>query len=359
MRLTGLPSLSICILTYFLAPCLAAEEFVWTFAVSGDSRNCGDVVMPAIARGAETNQAAFYWHLGDFRAIYRFDQDYAQIHKPAHPQDALSISTYLASAWQDFIDDQLSSFGKTPVYLAFGNHELIPPLTRPQLIAQFADWLDAPAIRQQRLRDDPHDHTVKGYYHWMEDGIDFITMDNASPDEFDQLQMGWIESVLSHDAEDTSVRAVIAGMHEALPNSLSADHSMNQSAQGTQSGERVYGWLLDFKKKSGKPVYVLASHSHFYMDGIFNTDYWRAHGGVLPGWIIGTAGAERRALPADANEANEAKAHVYGYLLATVTGNKENPVHFQFKQLSESDVPADVTRRFTPEFVHSCWIGNP
>jgi hypothetical protein len=148
-------------------------------------------------------------------------------------------------------------------------------------------------------------------------------------------------------------------MHEALPNSLSADHSMNQSAQGTQSGEQVYGWLLDFKKKSGKPVYVLASHSHFYMDGIFDTEYWRAHGGVLPGWIIGTAGAERYTLPPDANEAREAKAHVYGYLLATVTGDKENPVSFEFKQLSESDVPEDVTRRFTTEFVHSCWIGNP
>lgn len=338
---------------------MAAQEFVWKFAVSGDSRNCGDVVMPAIARGAEANYAAFYWHLGDFRAIYRFDQDYAQIHKPVHPQDPLLISAYLAGAWQDFIDNQLGLFGKTPVYLAFGNHELIPPMTRPELIAEFADWLDAPAIREQRLRDNPHDHTVKGYYHWIQNGIDFITLDNASPDEFDRPQMRWIQEVLNRAATDTNVRAVIAGMHEALPNSLSADHSMNQSAQGTQSGEQVYGWLLDFKKKSGKPVYVLASHSHFYMDGIFDTEYWRAHGGVLPGWIIGTAGAERYTLPPDANEAREAKAHVYGYLLATVTGDKENPVSFEFKQLSESDVPEDVTRRFTTEFVHSCWIGNP
>ncbi len=47
----------------------------WRFVVSGDSRNCGDVVMPGIAETAKKNQAAFYWHLGDLRAIYSFDED--------------------------------------------------------------------------------------------------------------------------------------------------------------------------------------------------------------------------------------------------------------------------------------------
>ena len=76
-------------------------------------------------------------------------------------------------------------FGSIPVFLALGNHELIPPKTRDQALLQFADWFDAPEIREQRLRDDPHDHAVRAYYHWMKDGIDFITLDNASPDEFD------------------------------------------------------------------------------------------------------------------------------------------------------------------------------
>jgi hypothetical protein len=48
----------------------------WKFAVSGDSRNCGDVVMPSIAASAVKNKAAFYWHLGDLRAIYGVDEDY-------------------------------------------------------------------------------------------------------------------------------------------------------------------------------------------------------------------------------------------------------------------------------------------
>ena len=43
----------------------------WRFLVSGDSRNCGDVVMPGIAETAKKNQAAFYWHLGDLRRDHR------------------------------------------------------------------------------------------------------------------------------------------------------------------------------------------------------------------------------------------------------------------------------------------------
>lgn len=338
-----------------LAP---AQQSTWNFAVSGDSRNCGDVVMPAIAKAVGSNNAAFYWHLGDYRAIYRFDQDYWQLHKPADPS-AANISAYLATAWQDFIDNQLRPFGSIPVYLAFGNHELIPPKTRDQLIAQFAAWLDAPPIREQRLRDDPHDYAVKGYYHWMKDGIDFITLDNASPDQFDARQMKWLEGVLNRDRADASVRALILGMHEALPESISKDHSMNQSTQGDESGRLVYQWLLEFKRQTNKPVYVLASHSHYYMEGIFNTEYWRTHGGILPGWIIGTAGAERYALPAAAKDAKAAKTHVYGYLLAAVSESKTDPVRFEFHELSESDVPSEVVNRFTGEFVHSCWTGNP
>ncbi|MFL6352696.1 MAG: metallophosphoesterase [Bryobacteraceae bacterium] len=315
--------------------------------------------MPAIAKSATINQAAFYWHLGDFRAIYRFDQDYAALHKPSDPSAPMIITAYLASAWQDFMDNQVASFGSMPVFLALGNHELIPPKTRDQALLQFADWFDAPQIREQRLRDDPHDHAVRAYYHWMKGGIDLITLDNSSPDDFDAEQMKWIHAVLKRDEGDTSIRAVIVGMHEALPESISIGHSMSQSSAGEESGRQVYAWLLDFKQRSNKPVYVLASHSHFYMDGIFNTEYWRTHGGVLPGWIVGTAGAERYVLPPNAADAKSAKTHTYGYLLATVDSSKDNPVHFDFKELEETDVPADVVSRFTADVVHECWAGNP
>ena len=74
-----LASLALLALTA-IAPCRAAGQAStgqaatgqaatapWTFAVSGDSRNCGDFVMPAIAAKVKAENDAFYWHLGDFR----------------------------------------------------------------------------------------------------------------------------------------------------------------------------------------------------------------------------------------------------------------------------------------------------
>ena len=331
----------------------AQSPAVWTFAVSGDSRNCGDVVMPAIAKGVLADKSAFYWHLGDFRAIYRFDQDYEQTHK----HGVMSITDYLSGAWPDFIDNQLVPFGSLPIYLALGNHELIPPKTRSQIIDQFSDWLNNPAVRQQRLADDPTDHAVKTYYHWVQGGVDFITLDNASPEEFDPNQMKWLRKVIDHAAADTGIRAVVLGMHEALPDSISDIHSMSQSKEGIDTGRQVYQWLLELHTK--KPVYVLASHSHFYMEGIFNTDYIKAHGGVLPGWIVGTAGAERYHLPPEKINAIDSKEHVYGYLTGQVTADPNDPIKFTFHQLEETDVPASVVSKFSAQFVHECWAGNP
>jgi hypothetical protein len=59
-------SLTLCLvlLTASKATAQAAAP-LWTFAVSGDSRNCGDFVMPAIAAKVKGENDAFYWHLGD------------------------------------------------------------------------------------------------------------------------------------------------------------------------------------------------------------------------------------------------------------------------------------------------------
>ncbi len=154
--------------------------------MSGDSRNCGDIVMPAIAQGVRRDGASFYWHLGDYRAIYNFDEDYL------HTHPASTISNYFAGAWPDFIQHQLQPFGDLPVFLEIGNHELVPPMARGQYIAQFADWLNQPVLQRQRLADNPNDHVLKTYYHWIERGVDFISMDNASADEFDAGQMSLV-----------------------------------------------------------------------------------------------------------------------------------------------------------------------
>jgi hypothetical protein len=131
---------------------------------------------------------------------------------------------------------------------------------------------------------------------------------------------------------------------------------MNESPTGTDSGRRVYGDLLRAQNDAHKRVYVLASHSHYYMDGIYNTAYWKGHGGVLPGWIVGTAGAVRYALPPNTSDAHGALVNVYGSLLATVQPGGE--INFDFEKLAETDVPAPVTARYGKEFVHWCFAEN-
>ena len=74
-------------------PLLAAE--LWNFSVSGDSRNCGNVMMPMIAESVQSQQSKFYWHLGDFRALYKVDEDFAA--EPEHrpwPGDAEHLLKY-------------------------------------------------------------------------------------------------------------------------------------------------------------------------------------------------------------------------------------------------------------------------
>src|SRR5207302_9478493 len=47
-------------------------------------------------------------------------------------------------------------------------------------------------------------------------------------------------------------------------------HGMNESAQMERSGRRVYQDLLAFRSKTKKYVYVLASHSHFLIEDVYN-----------------------------------------------------------------------------------------
>ena len=311
--------------------------------------------MPAVAAGAASAGAAFYWHLGDFRALYDFDADLLQARKVAGETRPLTIADYQRTAWDDFLQSQIAHFGAIPVSLAIGNHELVAPKARGEYLAQFADWLATPPIVGQRLKDNPKDHRLKTWYHWIQNGVDFITLDNASNEQFDSEQVAWLERVVDRAVADPAVTAIVAGMHATLPDSLASDHSMSDWAQGEKSGRRVYAALLK-AQKAGKKVYSLASHSHFYMSGIYDSPYWREHGGVIPGWIIGTTGAVRYALPAGAAQAKEAKTNVYGYLLATAS--PDGAIRFDFQELKEADIPPSVVSRYTPEFVHECFIGN-
>jgi Calcineurin-like phosphoesterase len=334
----------------------------WHFAVSGDSRNCGDVIMPAIAQGAAHDAVQFYWHLGDLRAIYDFDEDMLQMAKMKGQH--LTISAYEQTAWNDFIQNQIVPFGEIPFFLGIGNHETVSGLkTREQFATQFADQLNRKELREQRARDAQQTSTPeaspKTYFHWVEDGVDFIYLDNATADQFDSDQLKWVEERLAQDKKDDSIHTVVVGMHKALPYSISQGHSMNETPRGEESGRQVYHDLLALQNDAHKKVYVLASHSHYYMEGIFNTQYWRTNGGMLAGWIVGTAGAHRYPLP-EPNSAPVAKTNVYGYLLGTVNppGQPAGSIQFEYKELKEPDVPPAILHGYGPEFVHWCFVEN-
>ena len=201
------------------------------FAVCGDSRNCGDVVMPAIASGAKKHNVAFYWQLGDLRRTLGPDEDFvAEKSLEGQPGD---LAEYEKDEWDDFIQNQIQPWGDTPYYLGIGNHEVVPPKTRAAFVEKFRAYLDWPDVREQRLKDNSKDEEPKTYYHWMRDGIDFIYLDNATQDQFDAIEMRWIHDVLKRDQRDNAIRTIVVGMHKALPESISFNHSMNESPAGT------------------------------------------------------------------------------------------------------------------------------
>ena len=122
---------------------------------------------------------------------------------------------------------------------------------------------------------------MRTWYHWIQNGVDFLTLDNASNDQFDSEQVAWVERVVARDIADPAILAIVAGMHAALPDSLASDHSMTDWAQGEKSGRRVYAALLKAQKAarrstSGEPLPLLHERH-------LRLPYWREHGGVLPG----------------------------------------------------------------------------
>jgi len=318
----------------------------WTFAVSGDSRDCGDFVVPAIATKVKAEKDLFYWHLGDFRKIQKADQDLLSMLPPDTPPPTLEA--YQKIAWDDFLTHQMASFGDLPVYMGRGNHEAILPMTRAGYIAKFSSFLNRPDLVAQRKIDEAAELAVDANYdgkalfgtqpwfHFIRNGADFITLDNADYDEFSIGQMRWLRTVLNLDlAPNSGVKSIVVGMHEALPNSTSIDHGMNDWAQGTHTGATVYTWLYD-ANAAGKHVYIIASHSHFYSPNIFYTYYWFEYYGktMLPGWIVGTAGAHRYALPSGADKDSE--TNIYGYVQGTV--HADGTIDLALHKLTEDDL---------------------
>jgi hypothetical protein len=379
-----------------LSTLVPLQEGTWRFIVSGDSRNCGDVVMPAIAaHSSERYQPSFYWHLGDLRAIYKVDEDmaYAEIANGHY----LGCENYVRRAWPDFIEHQIAPFGSTPFYLGIGNHEVIPPkgyskdkpesmqpkVNSAKFTAQFAEWLLPPSIKAQRLKEKDCDNPPaaspaksgqqtpatqeclvlpRNYYHWIQGGVDFIYLDNAS-NVFGDDQIKWLQDRLASARKNDDVKSIVVGMHEALPKSISSDHAMCDDTKKSdksyslscKDGDDVYQMLLRFQEaRPAKPVYVLASHSHFYMQGIFNT---RPEAERLQGWIVGTAGAVRYELPKDKTaKPDDARTNVYGYLLGTV--DQTGKIDFKFQEVMEADIPGKTQQQYPATLINWCFAHN-
>lgn len=337
-----------------------SSEGSWHFIVSGDSRNCGDIVIPSIASHSKQFAPEFYWHLGDLRAIYGIDEDMAAAARLKG--ESLSCQSYHLRAWSDFIENQIAAFGDTPFYLGIGNHEVIPPKNEESFKHQFQDFLDIPSLRQQR-RVDGESPEPQPYFHWVQRGVDFIYLDN-SKNFFSEEQLAWFFRRLNAALNSPQIKSLVVGMHEALPDSVANYHSMgeNPDPRARLTGTTVYNALRDFNKNKpkgapDKPIYVLASHSHFYLANIFDTTKLKEGGAKpLPGWIAGTAGAERYPLPDGVSPSSTAMQDTYGYLLGTVAA--DGTIAFTFEPLSVSDVPSAVKQRFPADFIPWCFERN-
>lgn len=332
-----------------------AANTSWYFAVSGDSRDCGDLIMPKIAQAiADNRQSApveFYWHLGDLRAIYRVDCDIAKDSTkggapsfqcaPGRPSDNETKAMkdkYLSEAWPDFINSQIKPFEKLglPFYLGIGNHEVIAPKTRDQFREQFKKWLTNTTIQEQRASDRANGIASKDgdtYFHFIWKGVDIIYLDNASIYDdrdpknqdpgFSEEQLRWLDLVLKRDETNPEVKAIIVGMHAALPESVAKDHAMDRNCASFCNGKRAYD-RLGVTQSRGKKIYILASHSHYFEEYVYDTPEHNGHG--LRGWIIGTAGAEQY------------RPEIrYGYLLVEVSS--DGTVRGSFERVYRDSLP--------------------
>lgn len=308
--------------------------------------------MPAIAADAKRHNPLFYWHLGDFRWMFKRDEDMRSKYllKPLE-------GNYYTIAWPNFLNAQIVPFRPVPVYLGIGNHELRGGKKRKDYLDTFKAYLPAQGLHAPLVGD----KYGSVDYHWAVAGVDFIFLDNASKKKFDAEQLKWLEEVLDQDEKDPNVKSVVVGMHAALPGSLATNHSMDQHRQeGKERALALYRDLATARNKYHKNVYILASHTHYYADDVFNTPYWQTNGGpdgILPGWIVGTAGARHYQLPRGVEtQPGHRMANGYGYLLATVDADGE--IRFEFHQISEADIRAALTPDFKDKLVRFCMEEN-
>jgi hypothetical protein len=353
-------------------PLMPVADGTWYFTVSGDSRDCGDLIMPKIARAIKDDKTPieFYWHLGDFRRIFQVDCDYAKRINPqydcqTHSQDPKVPfnESYINGVWTDFINWQVQPLEKAGlrVYLGIGNHEVtnytLEDKTKGQMSKgmfqnTFRKWLTWDTLRNQvkaDLKKNIPSRQGETYYHFITRGVDFIYLDNSDGNTFTEDQIVWLKKVIEADQRDDKVKTLIVGMHDALPFSKSQRHAMDASCDGLCTGKRVYRMLYNIYKPTQpgaqhKQVYVIASHSHYFQEQTYNTPRHISDNDVLPGWIIGTAGAEQYQ-----------DVIKYGY--AKVGVHQDGTITLEFKEVKR-DSPSILNSPNIPELTNFCFDKN-
>ena len=224
--------------------------------------------------------------------------------------------------WQDFLDNQMAPFGAIPFLVGIGNHEVVFPKTRVEFLSKFGPWHDTPVLRAQRLIDSPDDQSVKTYFHWIDRGVSFFYLDNASNDEFNDDAARLVRTSARArcgepgraddrrgNAQGLAGRLQLRPQHERIAEEhRNRPPGVRQPAQGARQ-----------TAASGCTCWRAISTSTWKTS--YDSQYLREHGGVLPGWVIGTAGAQRYRLPVPSPKV--ATTNVYGSLLGTVAPDGE------------------------------------
>ena len=159
---------------------------------------------------------------------------------------------------------------------------------------------------------------------------------------------------LQRDEANPDIKTIVVGMHAPLPGNIGHFHGMGDWPQGDKTGRQLYQRLWQIQESAHKRIYVVASHSHFYMEDVYHTSDWKNK--VLPGWIIGTAGAVRPRIPAESGPAQKAQTDVYGYMIATVAA--DSSVSFEFKKLSLEEILDTSQGKYPDSLVRWCYTEN-
>lgn len=333
----------------------------WSFTVAGASSDCGHLVMPAIAAAARADHARFHWHLGDMRRATKPDIDFMYEHRFQTPTTTPTPVDYADLALSDVVEHQVEPFADLPLYVTLGGRDDVRPLSRLQYRVALRALLDRPEILAQRQADGEPPRGVTGlpptYYHWRHGNVDFISLDSTAQGGFESTQLTWLDAVLRRDLVDPAVRTVVVGSFAALPYSRAEAGSLCATKTSVRSGEHVYEALARLTK-AGKRVYLLSANAHRYQEDIYDTDHWRnpEQGGiVLPGFIVGTAGAQQEPQPDDSAGA-QAAARGYGYLRGEVAPDGE--IRFSFRPLTAPELAAIESSDFESGLVMYCTEKN-